>query len=102
MPKNYKPGYVDALADELRRASPSPLTLLYRPNLYWTSTTKVLNNGYEVAYAGWDYNSIPTEFVKWIAGAGRPYFETGTMVYAPFIPSLDMELDFMRHGVSLP
>jgi hypothetical protein len=102
IPQGYKPGYYDELADELQKARPSPLTLLYRPPLYWTSTCKKLNNGYTVAYAGWDYNSIPRQFVQWIMGAGRSYFQTGRMVYAPFIPPLEMELEFLKRDVFLP
>ncbi len=100
--QNYRPGYVNDVIDQLKTLRPSLLTLLYRPNLYWTSTTKVLKNGYQVAYAGWDYNSIPSEFLAWIAGAGRSYMQTGQIVYAPFIPPLEMELEFLNNGVSLP
>lgn len=98
----YRPGYYDDVLDELNKLRPSPLTLLYRPNLYLSSTTKTLNNGYHIAYAGWDYNSIPNEFLNWIAGSGRRYMKTGRVVYAPFIPSLEIELEFLRNGISLP
>lgn len=99
---HYQPGYYEDLVDELRLLRPSPLTMLYRPTLYGTSTTKTLNNGYHVAYAGWDYNSIPTEFLKWISSSGRSYMETGRVVYAPFIPPLEWELEFLKNGISLP
>ena len=102
IPQDYKPGYWDELASTLQQARPSPLTLLYRPKLYSTSHSKDLNNGYHVNYAAWDYNSIPDEFVKWIAGPGRPYFETGRMVYAPFIPPLEVELELLKNHVPLP
>ena len=98
----YRPGYYDDLKDQLELLHPSPLTLLYRPNLYRASSTKTLNNGYHVAYAGWDYNSIPNEFVDWISGSGRGYMETGRAVYAPFIPPLEWELEFLKHSVDLP
>lgn len=55
-----------------------------------------------MAYAGWDYHSLPTEALEWIAGSGREYLSTGQVVYAPFIPSLEMELEFLNHQVSLP
>jgi hypothetical protein len=102
IPQDYQPGYYADVIDDLKLLRPSPLTHLYRPNLYLTSTTKKLNNGYLATYAGWDYNSIPTQFVDWISGSGRPYLETGRIVYAPFIPTLEMELEFLRNGVSVP
>jgi hypothetical protein len=67
-----------------------------------TAESKQLNNGFHAGYAGWSYNSIPKEFVSWILGPGRKYFETGRMVYAPFIPPLEEELEFMKSGVSVP
>lgn len=102
IPQDYLPGYYNEVIEELQLLRPSPLTFLYRPPLYWTSTTKKLNNGYVAAYAGWDYNSIPSQFVEWISGAGRSYLETGEIVYAPFIPTLEVELEFLRSGVSVP
>jgi hypothetical protein len=90
--EEYRPGYYEDLIDDLRKLRPSPLTLPYRPPLYMSSTTKKLNNGYEVCYAGWDYNSIPNEFVSWISTSGRSYMTTGKVVYAPFIPPLEWEL----------
>lgn len=98
----YKPGYLDEVIDQLKELRPSPLTLLQRPTLYLTSTHKKLNNGYDAAYAGGAWNLIPPEFVSWIAGAGRAYMETGSMVYAPFIPPLEMELEFLKQGIDLP
>lgn len=98
----YKPGYYEDVREQLRGLRPSPLTLLYRPTLYWTSATKHLNNGYQVAYAGWDYNAIPEEFIEWLRGPGESYMKTSKVIYAPFIPSLDMELEFLKQGVNLP
>jgi len=70
--------------------------------LYWISTTKQLINGYYVAYAGWDYNSIPDHFIEWLKSGGEQYLKTGKIVYAPFIPSIEMETDFLKNGVSVP
>jgi hypothetical protein len=99
---DYRPGFIPEVIDELRHLRPSPLTFLYRPSLYWTSTTKMLNNGLQVAYAGWEYHSIPSEFLEWIGGPGREYMRTGQIIYAPFIPPLSMELEFLNNGVDLP
>lgn len=98
----YQPGYLPDTLNELRELRPSPLTLLYRPELYWTSTAKTLNNGLHVAYAGSNYHPIPSEFLDWIGGPGRAYMRTGQVVYAPFIPPLTMELEFLKREVDLP
>jgi hypothetical protein len=98
----YRPGFIPEVADELRSLRPSPLTRLYRPTLYATSTTKTLNNGLHVAYAGWDYHSIPSEFLDWIGGPGRNYMKTGQIIYAPFIPPLSIEREFVKNEVDLP
>lgn len=99
---NYRPGFLADSQEELRKLDPSPLTLLHRPELYWTSTTKTLNNGLQVAYAGSGYHPIPAEFLAWIKGPGSSYLKTGQIVYAPFIPPLPMELEFLRNEVDLP
>ena len=98
----YKPGYFDEVIDELKDLRPSALTLLQKPKMYMTSTHKKLNNGYDAVYVGGAWNLIPQEFVSWISTTGRPYLETGSVVYAPFIPPLEMELEFINKGVSLP
>lgn len=99
---DYRPGYLDELTDQLKLLKPSPMTLLQRPTLYWTSTQKRLNNGYLAQYVGGSWNLIPAEFIAWISSTGRPYMETGSIVYAPFIPPIEMELQFLKEGVSLP
>lgn len=98
----YRPGYLDEVLDELKDLRPSPMTLLQKPTLYMTSTHKKLNNGYNAAYVGGAWNLIPPEVMSWIANNGRAYLETGSVVYAPFIPPLEMELEFINKGVSLP
>lgn len=98
----YVPGFLADTLNDLRRLRPSSLTLLRRPDLYWTSTAKTLNNGLHVAYAGSGYHPIPAEFLTWIGGLGRDYLKTGKVVYAPFIPPLAMELEFLKNQVDLP
>lgn len=99
---DYHPGFIPEVIDDLSCCPPSPLTLLYRPELYWTNESKMLNNGLQIAYAGWSYHSIPSEFLQWIGGAGREYMKAGQIVYAPFIPPLNMELEFLKNNVDLP
>lgn len=70
--------------------------------MLWTSETKTLNNGVHVAYAGGGFHAIPSEFIDWIGGPGRDYMKAGQIVYAPFIPPLEMEVEFLKHNVNLP
>ena len=49
-----------------------------------------------------DYNSIQNEFVSWISTSGRSYMKTGQVVYAPFIPPIDWELEFLKNEINLP
>ncbi len=98
----YRPGFLSDTMEEFRQLRPSPLTLIHRPDLYWTSTSKTLNNGLHVAYAGSQHHPVPAEFLTWISGPGRDYLKTGKVVYAPFIPPLAMELEFLKHEVDLP
>lgn len=102
VPFEYKPGFLDDVIDDLKLLKPSPMTLLQKPAMYMTSTHKKLNNGYQAAYAGGAWSLIPPEFKNWIEGSGRPYMETGSVVYAPFIPPLAFELEFLKGGVALP
>ena len=102
VPFEYKPGFYDEISGELKKLKPSPMTLLQKPTMYMTSTQKMLNNGYQAAYVGGAWNLIPPEFIAWIGNSGRQYMETGSVVYAPFIPPLAMELELLRQGVALP
>lgn len=102
VPFEYMPGYYEDAWSELRKLKPSPLTLLQKPAMYLTSTRKILNNGYQAAYAGGAWSLIPQEFITWIGDSGRQYMETGSVVYAPFIPPLAMELALMNERVALP
>jgi len=98
----YKPGYWADIGAQLKQLRPAPLALQYKPELMWTSTHKNLSNGYQAAYAMGRFSGIPRDFVTWITGAGRGYLNTGQVIYAPFIPPLAMELEFLKNGVSLP
>ncbi|WP_155674924.1 hypothetical protein [Burkholderia stagnalis] len=98
----YRPGFLPDALNELRELRPSPLALHYRPNLYWTSDEKILNNGLHIAYAGSAYHPIPSEVIDWIGGPGGNYMRTGQVVCAPFIPPLEIELEFLKHDIDLP
>jgi hypothetical protein len=97
----YKPGYVveDVIA-KLRDLRPSPLTIS-GPTPYWTSTSKTLKSGLHAAYAMDMHRGTPREIVSWLAGPARPLLESGRLAYAPFIPSLEMEHEFIRQKVDL-
>jgi hypothetical protein len=97
---NYKPGYIDEAISQLEKLRPSPLTLM-GPTPYWSSTSKTLKSGLHAAYATDMHRGTPREIVRWIAGPGRPLLESGRLAYAPFIPSLEMEHEFIRQRVDL-
>lgn len=97
---NYKPGYIDEVISQLKQLRPSPLTIS-GPMPYWSSTSKTLKNGLQAAYAMDMSAGTPREIVQWISGSGRPLLESGQLVYAPFIPSLAMEQEFIRQRVDL-
>ena len=97
---NYKPGYIDEVRSQLEKLRPSPLTIS-GPTPYWTSTTKVLKSGLHVAYAMDMHRGTPREIVQWLSGPGRQHLESGRLAYAPFIPSLEMEYEFLRKRVDL-
>jgi len=96
----YRPGYVDDVISDLQKLRPSPLTLM-RSTPYWTSTAKTLRSGVHAAYATDMHGGTPREIVRWISGAGRSLLESGRLAYAPFIPPLEMELEFIRKKVDL-
>jgi len=96
---NYKPGYIDEIMPQLEKLRPSPLTMMSMP--YWTSDTKTLKNGLHAAYAIEAHRGTPREIIQWISGPGRKILESGRLVYAPFIPSLEMEHEFIRNNVDL-
>lgn len=102
--ENYKPRFFDEVIGELKELRPSPLTISPHPrNKYWTSSEKKLNNGYDARYASQMGSNIPKAFIDWIlSNSGRRYLETGSIIYAPFIPPLDVELEFLKNNVSLP
>lgn len=97
---NYKPGYIDEVIPQLEKLRPSPLTLM-GSTPYWSSTSKTLKNGLHAAYATDMHRGTPREVVQWISGPGRPLLESGRLSYAPFIPSLEMEQEFLRKRIDL-
>ena len=98
----YRPGYMDECEEELRKLSVPPFTRIHNPRPYWTSTKKELSNGTEIAYAvAAGYHSLPSNLLRWIAGQGRDYIRTGKIVCAPFIPSIEIELELLKHNINL-
>lgn len=69
---------------------------------YWTSSKLKLNDGNEVPLAIKLSSYFPSKAYEWMLNSGKPYIETGQIVYAPFIPSLEVELEFLKQGVSVP
>lgn len=101
--KDYKPSFWDDYKDQISQLTPSPFTLQYNPSAFWTSTSKKLNNGLIAGYA-FDITNIPIpeEFIEWISNDGHKYLSTGNIIYAPFIPPIEFEMELLRNKVSLP
>lgn len=97
----YRPGYaVEDVLSELRKLQPAPLTVT-GPAPYWTSTSKTLKSGVHAAYAMDMHRGTPRELVSWIAGPARALLESGRLAYAPFIPTVEMEHEFVRQRVDI-
>ena len=66
----------------------------------WTSSSDKLKNN-EVVPLAIKYGSYFSEQVyDWFLGSGREYISQGNIVYAPFIPSLEIEMAFFNKGYS--
>lgn len=69
---------------------------------FWTSSKLKLNDGNEVPLAVKMSSYFPSSAYEWMLNNGKSYIETGQIVYAPFIPSLEAELEFLKQGVNMP
>lgn len=69
---------------------------------YWTSSKLKLNDGNEVPLAVKFNSYFPNKAYEWMLNNGKQYIETGQIVYAPFIPPIEVELEFLKQGVNLP
>ena len=98
----YTPSYIDQIGKQLSKLELPPLTIADQVSGFWTSDNKTLNNGYHVAYAFQQPSLIPKEFRNWIMGEGRQYMKSGNIIYAPFIPPLEWEIEFLNQNISLP
>lgn len=63
---------------------------------YWTASKTMLKNGTTVPVAFKYHSFFPKGFYEWTFGEGQKYLKTGQVIYAPFIPSLQMECELMR------
>lgn len=68
----------------------------------WTGSKTLLNNG-EEAQLAWKFASFFSRQVyDWILSRnGRKYIETGQIAYAPFIPPINVELEFLKKGFNV-
>lgn len=100
---NYKPMYLDDVLTELKLLKPSPLTIMDSvAGGFWLADEKKLNNGYTAHYQAGVSHCIPKEFIDWITTTGKEYLQEGSIVYAPFIPPIEHELEFLKNNISLP
>lgn len=70
----------------------------------YTSDTfiKPLKDGRTACVAIGSPQRFTEDTYDWIFGAGKEFFETGQILLAPFIPPMEVELEFLKQGVSLP
>jgi len=99
----YKPKYIDDVLSDIKGLKPSPLTIFDRPGgTHWLADQKVLKNGYTANYTFGYSHCIPKDFISWITSSGKEYLKTGNIVYAPFIPPIEYEFEFLKNNISMP
>lgn len=93
----YEPSFLNEVIDQLNELRPSPLTVR-GPVPYWTSSDKLLKNGMDCAYAAQMGGGTPNDIIDFFQNDGRSAVEAGQIVYAPFVPPLELELEFARQN----
>lgn len=79
-----------------------PLMLIPPPiSGFWTSSFERLKNGKVVPLAFKWTTYFPSQVYEWFLGKGHEYISQENIVYAPFIPSLETEMDFFNKGFSI-
>lgn len=86
----------------LSKLKPPPVMTFFGGTYSRLTDTMELPDGRSAHLAGSAPQSFPEDTYDWIFGTGRPYIKTGQVIYAPFIPSVEIELEFFRQGISLP
>jgi hypothetical protein len=101
--EDYQPKCFNEIINDLKLLEPSPLTMIPQYKLFWSATKKLFNNGYEGIYAGsFDRPAyIPDDFIDWIQSSGKQYLQNESIVYAPFIPPIEYELEFLKNDISV-
>jgi len=80
-----------------------PPILVHPPQAgFWTTSKLKLNDGNDVPLAVKLSSYFPSKAYDWMLNSGKPYIETGQIVYAPFIPPIEVELEFLKQGVNMP
>jgi hypothetical protein len=99
MPKdgNYEPAFLKEVIDDLNKLNP-PLLTVRGPDPYWSSSDKMLNSGIDCAYAIQMGGGTPKNIIEFLANQARSAVEKGQIIYAPFIPPAELELEFVRNG----
>ena len=99
MPKEggYEPAFLNEVIDQLNALRPSHLTVR-GPDPYWSSSSKVLNNGLDCAYAIQMAGGTRKDILEFLSRGGKESVRAGRIVYAPFVPPRELELEFARQG----
>ena len=78
-----------------------PLLVLPPQAGWWTSDKIKFNDGNEIPLAVKFQSYFPSKSYEWMLTNGKPFLETGQIVYAPFIPPMEVELEFLKQGVNM-
>lgn len=89
---------------ELENLQRPKIMRMFGGSYTYTSDTfiKPLSDGRTACVAMGSPIRFPDDTYDWIFGKGKEYFETGQVIYAPFIPPIEVELEFLKQGYSLP
>lgn len=81
-----------------------PPVLMVPPeaNGLWSSTVLEMANGMNAPIAVRPDSYFPSNFYRWITSTGKSLLQDGQMVFAPFIPPLQVESEYISKGFSIP
>jgi hypothetical protein len=69
---------------------------------YITSSQVSCSGDRQAALMGVEMCKLPEGTYQWLNGGGRPWLDSGSVMYAPFYPDLEVETEFIRQGAYFP
>ena len=70
-------------------------------NGYWSSTSEEIAGRGTLAYMLYFPQVFAENVYDWLFREGRSYQNSGRAIFAPFVPDLEIELEFLKHGISI-